>query len=80
MLPSDTREGAVRWSCQESRCSSPSFEFALQSIKSMKGTNQIRDKQHGGTLDFTYIEEFDCGWGKSVGGQLCGRSEVPQIL
>lgn len=51
-LPSDTRDGLVRWFCRDSRCLSPLFEFALQSIKSMKGTNQIRDKQHGGALGY----------------------------
>lgn len=58
------RDRLVRWSCRDSRCSSTSFEFALQSIKSMKGANQIRDKQHGGrgALRFTYINGFD-RWG-----------------
>lgn len=56
---SDTKDGLVRSSCHESLRTVPSFEFALQSIKSMKGTNQRRDMQHGGTLDFTYIEGYD---------------------
>lgn len=58
--------------------SSSSFEFALQSIKPMKGTNQIRDKRHGSMLDFTYIEGFDRWWGETVGGH-CYVSVVPQI-
>lgn len=77
------RDRLVRWSCRDSRCSSTSFEFALQSIKSMKGANQIRDKQHGGrsALVFTYVDGFDRWGGKTVGGRasFCGRSEVPQI-
>lgn len=56
---SDTKEGLVRLSCQESHQTVPSFEFALQSIKSMKGTNQRRDKWHSRTLDFTYMEGYD---------------------
>lgn len=56
---SDTKDGLVSSSCQEPRRTVPSFEFALQSIKSMKGTNQRRDKQHGSTLDFTYIQSYD---------------------
>lgn len=56
---SDTKDGLVRSSCQESHQTVPSFEFALQSIKSMKGTNQRGDKQHSNTLDFTYIEGYD---------------------
>lgn len=60
---SDTKDGLVRSSCQESRRPAPSFEFALQSIKSMKGTNQRRDEQPGGTLDLTYIGEVTTAWG-----------------
>lgn len=77
---SDTKDGLVRSSCQESCRSMPSFEFALQSIKSMKGTNQRRDEQHGGTLDFTYIGGYDCLRDKAVGErhyvtiQRCHRS------
>lgn len=37
--------GLVRSSCQEPHQTVPSFEFALQSIKSMKGTNQRRDER-----------------------------------
>lgn len=60
---SDTKDGLVRSSCQESRRPAPSFEFALQSIKSMKGTNQRRDEQPGGTLDLTYIGEVTTACG-----------------
>ncbi len=77
---SDTKDGLVRSSCQESRQTVPSFEFALQSIKSMKGTNQRRDKQHGRTLDFTYVQGDDGLPGNAAGEehyvaiQWCHRS------
>lgn len=56
---SDTKEGLVRLSCQESHQTVPSFGFTLQSIKSMKGTNQRGDKRRSRTLDFTFVEGYD---------------------
>lgn len=77
---SDTKDRSVRSSCRESRRSVPSFEFALQSIKSLKGTNQGGDEQHGGTLDFTYMGGYDGLWGKRCGRTpLCGHSALPEI-
>lgn len=56
---SDTKDGLVRSSCQESRRSMPSFEFALQSITSME---ELIREWTSGTRGFTYMGEYDTMW------------------